>query len=271
MRTIEIVSHCHRYGRLLNYQFSSLYLYPPKRCKVILTVYHCWEDEFTKDVIRHFGLFQGGRGSRYTPAMEDRPMLVPDTRLQEFDVPETLCFWPVCVPKEKLLRRSMGRNSSASMTTADVVWFTDADYFFGEGALDALAEADLSGGKIFFPRVTYYNATHANGDQYAARIDKPQIADIDPADFVEHRPGKAIGGVQIVPGDVAREYGYCPEEKWQQPVTDGEWKDTKEDMAFRRTLDPERKRGLPLDIPNVFRIRQVNTGEVDTLTPPPSP
>ncbi len=78
MRTIELVSHCYRYGRVLNYQFSSLFLYPPKRCHVTLTVYHCWEDEFTKEVVRYF---TGSTPGILAPVASDPRIGSPECRL----------------------------------------------------------------------------------------------------------------------------------------------------------------------------------------------
>ena len=42
--------------------------------------------------------------------------------------------------KEKLFRRSIGRNLAAKSTEADWIWFTDADIIFHENCLDTLAE-----------------------------------------------------------------------------------------------------------------------------------
>jgi hypothetical protein len=116
--------------------------------------------------------------------------------------------------------------------------------------------------RLYFPRVTLFNITKASGDAYSDRAVVPGIYDIDPADFVEHRPSKAIGGIQIVPGDVARRYGYCDgQENLLRPVTDGRWQVTRGDTAFREILGT---RGRAIDLPNCYRIRQSVEGEVDS-------
>jgi hypothetical protein len=238
MRTVTIVTHCWRYSRVLTYQLSSLLLHPPKNVEASIFVFYTREDQPTRDVIDFF------LGQRWLG----------------------MAFGGVDIPRTHLLNRSIGRNRACREVPADVFWFTDCDYCFGEGALDALAEVDLKSSRLFYPETTWFTKDRETGDAYADRAQKPAVLEIDPADFVEHRPGKAIGGIQIVPGDVAREFGYCPDvAKHQTPVPADcfLFKRNFSDTTFRKHLNTK---GTPIDVPNVFRIRQSEFGQVDSRT-----
>ena len=125
---LQIVSHCWRYGHFLTYQLSSLVRNRSVRLDLTVTVYHCPEDEATREVLRFFG----GMG-----------------------VPGITWDWRP-LPKERLFRRGIGRNLAAKSSTADWVWFTDADVVFSDGCLDALAEL-LQGrdDALVFPAFTH--------------------------------------------------------------------------------------------------------------------
>ena len=242
MRTVCLVSHCWHYSRCLVYQLSSLALFPPEKVRVVATVFYCEEDEPTVAALQFF--------AEQEPFASNRVVL-------------NRC----ALDRPLLLKRAIGRNWIAERTTADVVWWTDADYLFRQGALDSLADLDLEGPRLFFPRVTYFTRDRETGDAYADRARQPAILDIDPADFIEHHPGKAIGGVQIVPGDVARAFGYC-KDRWrhQNPAAADcvtfhrNWSDT----AYRTILgDGKRIKGTPIEMPGVYRIRQTEFGVVD--------
>lgn len=247
MRTVEIISHCWRYSRALTYQLSSLVLNPPKRVRVYLFVFCHETDRPTMDVLK---LFSGPLWSHLNADDQISPRLI--------------YIYPLNIGM--ILNRSICRDLRAKMTEADLVWFCDCDYFFGPGCLDALADVPLDPAEegyspLYYPRVTFYNKDHANGDAYSLRAAVPGVYDIDPADFVEHRPRRAIGGIQIVPGDVARREGYCPNHrKWQTPCDT--WKQTGADRVFRKILGTN---GKPIDMPNCYRIRQSTEGVVDTL------
>lgn len=242
MRHVEIISHCFQFSRVLSYQISSLFLHPPKNVEVDLYVFFSRDDKPTQDVIF-------------------------DAYNRTFPDNVHVFGWPI--DTRCLMNRSIGRNMATQDHTSNVFWFCDCDYFFGEGCLDALADipldpADPEYSKLYFPKTTLYNKTHANGDEYALRATKPGLYDIDPADFIEHRPGRAIGGIQIVPGDVAREFGYCPDsKKWQEPCD--EWKQTGADRLYRKILGTN---GKAIALPNCYRIRQVTEGAVDIIPPP---
>jgi hypothetical protein len=87
----------------------------------------------------------------------------------------------------------------------------------------------------------------------------PAIIDIDPADFVPLNYDRAIGGVQIVPGEIARTRGYCNGRRrlLTVPSSFGGFSD---DVTFRRSLGTN---GTPIDFNGVYRIRHRNRQRID--------
>lgn len=160
----------------------------------------------------------------------------------------------------ELGRRAIGRNVAARHTDADIVWFADVDYVFGEGCLDALARMKIwmcpSDASIMYPKRYMISRDHATGDRTLEKASWYHwLVRIDPGDFVEGAYNRAIGGVQIVRGDLARKHGYLNDNgKWQQPITDGRMFHTQEDSAYRKAC-MEHGRQVGIDLPNVYRIR----------------
>lgn len=227
---LEIVSHCWRYSRLLTYQLSSLVLHPPRCVEVCMTVYHAASDLPTRQVLEQFA-----------------GIVTQNVRWEWRQLEEPLLF-----------RRAIGRNRAALATTADWVWFADADMCFGPGCLDAFPEAVAKvTGPLVFPRFLYWSANHDLGDAaiHAATGTSGPLS-VNPADFALRRNHSAIGGIQICRGDVARAQGYCRDSRrYQRPAN--RWRRTNEDCAFRRILGT---RGTPIELPNVYRIRHSKQG-----------
>lgn len=150
--------------------------------------------------------------------------------------------------KQRLLNRTIGRNLAAKSTTADWVWFTDADYLFGPGSLEALTDLDPHSACMVFPQTVHKSQFFFD--------DEPDAV-FDYSRYVAERQRKAIGGIQIVPGHIARQYGYLDGvERWQQPAIGDRMYNPKEDHHYRRWLVEQT--GLPIvavDIPSVYRIR----------------
>ena len=116
MKSVELVVHCWArlhsfYAAALNYQLSSLVLYPAKST-VSVAVCCTPEDELTLAVIEYF------RNRHQVPI-----------RSVVLSIPE-------------IGRRAIGRNKAAKTTESDFVWFTDADVFFEGTAFDTLVHAD---------------------------------------------------------------------------------------------------------------------------------
>jgi hypothetical protein len=239
MFSVEIVSHCwaagpngDQYAKALRYQIRSLFDNPPQHASVLLTVC-CAEpedDKATWDVI-----YREGRFSR------DGLMVQPQSFI-----------------KSALLQRPHGRNAASLRSKADVVFFTDCDYFFGDSCLDSLAQISGRSERLFFPEVTRICRNHETGDKYLA-TDEP--LPIDEGDFVYKKERKAIGGIQIVSGDVARQYGYCKDvAKYQRPAPPdcNTVIGFSADAKFRKILGT---RGTPFKMENLFRIRHSLTGD----------
>jgi hypothetical protein len=228
--TIEIVSHCWRYGALLAYQLSSLALHPPGAVRVRMTVFHSTDDEGTVEVLDFFG-------GRNVPGVEWK-------------------WWPL--ERSRLFRRAIGRDLAARATTADWVFFTDCDVLFHEGALDALGR-ELEGRKdiLVYPRThSVSELLDADAPVFRALEEEVRVVDIDPALFTPEERDRAVGGLQIVRGDVARAAGYCGEIALFQRPTE-RWRKTREDRVFRWLLGTQ---GTPVEVPGIFRIRHRGKG-----------
>ncbi len=223
---VEVVTHCWRYSRLLCYQLSSFFLYPPDDVEVTVTVFYSAEDLESVAVINYF------RGLPQPPSVHLRPR-------------ELL--------RSNLLRRSIGRNLAALQTAADWIWFTDCDYVFGATCLDGLPAALTNvTSPLAFPRYINLNATHAEGDRLISQVNRPGTYDIMPGAFVKRRMPRAIGGVQLVTGDAARTRGYLPNSFWQTPVEGYKFCRCREDCTYRKSF---RTPASKIELPAVYRIR----------------
>lgn len=224
---IEIVTHCWRYSRLLRYQLDSLALHywrQPSDLRVSLTVHAAPDDQETLRLATMF---------RHCPVL-----------------------W-ILSPAGEVKNRNIGRNYSAIRTTADWVWFADADYVFGPSSLESLRAAPDCG--LCYPQWIRASINHATGQRY---VDAHPHRDIDPVDFAPVRLRRAIGGAQIVPGELARQVGYNPDPRWQQPVRGELFADTRGDRAARVRLGGA---GTPIDLPNVYRIRHERAGRFEPV------
>ena len=231
MKKIEIITHCQSiqrpfYEALLTYQLSSLILHKPKNCEVSITVCCCNEDDRTWKVLDYF--FSHG-----------------SLNLSAF----------VMTP-EDLGRRAIGRNKSALVSVADIVWFTDVDYVFYDGCLDAVAELHWPDDHVMvYANEIYMHKDHEICMPAIERVKgNPVIIDIEREEFTTRRIEKAIGGLHIVPGDFAREHGYCNGGETPMKPTDGSFNRCECDVYYRAMC---RKYGTygGVDIPNVYRLR----------------
>jgi len=215
---IEIVSHAWardlpHYAHALRYQLSSIALHPPLNCHVLVTVCYCPEDHETSNVLSWFA--DGSRRS---------------------------LIRPLAFSRKQLGRRSIGRNVAALSSKADVVWFSDVDQVFYEGCLDRLVLRDLVGVwsdnvVMIYPKEIMIHQDHKTGDRALARATATsRLLDIDPEEFIPKKYNRAIGGVQIVRGDFAREHGYLKDNpRWQKERKDGKmFGDFRDDLAYRR-------------------------------------
>lgn len=164
------------------------------------------------------------------------------------DGPLELLWW--ALPKTQLLNRTIGRNLAAKATKADWVWFADADYLFGPGSLEAVAALDPHAACMYFPRTVLRPAVDDWFDDWPKDVDPVSRCTLP-------QRGKPIGGCQIVPGHIARTWGYLDgETRHLQPAEGDTFLDTRGDGAYRGWL--QSKTGLPImaaEIPNVMRLR----------------
>lgn len=165
---------------------------------------------------------------------------------------------PRPLPREHLFRRAIGRNLAALSTPADWIWFTDCDILFGPGSLDALVEALRNAQDILvFPRVHQVSPLLPPDHSIFRELeDVPRILELDALDFEPEIRDRAVGGFQLLRGDVARALGYCNTIPfYQEPVS--RWQKSYEDRAFRWLLGTQ---GEPVEVPGFYRIRHAQKG-----------
>ena len=240
MRSIEIVTHCWagryaHYAHSLTYQLSSLVLH---RSSAPVLVALCFDpqDSLVSGVIDFF---------RGEVDFKLFPMKVSD-----------------------LGRRSIGRNKAALETQADVVWFTDCDHVFHDGCLDHLADLLWpEWAPMVYAKTIMIHKDWATGDAALVKARVPTLVNIDPNEFMPKRYNKAIGGVQIVRGDFAREHGYLRDiPRWQRPYHgDRQFDSCVCDKAYRRFIQDRRTENsiLPIDLPGLYRLRHTQTTHHD--------
>lgn len=245
---LGMVSHCWNYSRLLCWQLSSLYLYPPREISVEAIIFFCPDDRRTVAVLEWFARHAVASG------LNSLVKLHP---------------WPL--DQRKLCRRAIGRNLAFKASRADWVWATDVDYLFGPDCLDAIPSAMAAiAGPLAFPRFTNRTATQEIGDELIERVTEPGLYTLpvddsgkgDPAAglWEVERNHRAIGGIQIVNGDVARREGYLPDSRRFQRPAD-RWMRTFEDRAYRAAIGAGR--GEAIDLPNLYRLRHGKRGRFD--------
>ena len=227
---LEIVCHCWQYTRLLKYQLSSLVRNPPSRSAVRMTVFYSPEDEATEAAVRYFQALE-------VPGVEWNPRPLP---------------------RERLFRRAIGRNLAALSTSADWIWFTDCDILFGPGSLDALTDAVRDAQDVLvFPRVHQVSPLLPPDHTIFREMEGvPGVLEIEDLEFEPEVRDRAVGGFQVLRGDVARAVGYCNSIPfYQEPVR--QWQKSYEDRAFRWLLGTQ---GEPVEVPSFYRIRHAQKG-----------
>lgn len=233
MKTVHVISHVWNYSRLACLHLSQYVLHPPKSVTAVVTVCFCPEDTETLNVLDYFGKIQ---------------------------VPNVVWHWKPMV-KERLMRRAIGRDEVARESQADAVFFSDVDYLFTAGCLDAAVSAmsEYKEPKLFYPRKPVQSISHAHGDSEIAKVTSIGVYDIDPEKYQGIPIAKAIGGCQWILGSTAREKGYLPAgHRYLNP--EPVWCRTREDTyaRFHWGLD-----SVALRVSGVTRIRHSTRGRTD--------
>jgi hypothetical protein len=237
-KSVRIITHCWaerypQYAAFLTYQLSSLILHPPS-CRFVIVVCYSDNDDRTHKVLRWF--------------------------LTNTDH-EDLALVALPMNPQRLGRRAIGRDLATKGIEENSVFFTDVDYCFGDGCIDAIAGIDwLDDISIAHPNSLMMQNNHELGDKYwKSVLDDPKIVDVNTSDFFRSKQSRAIGGMQIVGGNFANHYGYLADTEWQNPCHPGEeFKNFKDDVIYRNFC---KKYGSQkaLSIPNMFRLRHTET------------
>lgn len=237
MGAIELVTHCWSgddvpiYHHLLALQLRSVLTHRASDVKVKVTVCYTPGDTRTAGVL-----------ADYAPEFSGNPSLSG-----------------LPLPPGKLFRRAIGRNVAAKRTDADVVWFTDVDYLFGEGALQAAHGVCVAseGTPLVHPKYVWLNQHHTLGDMIISNAAAGQVEMPPKKLFFRRREQIAIGGIQIVQGDYCREHGYLSKKrKWQEPVELDHFDRCYCDIRFRKNVGSAK----PVRVPEVYRIRHSRCG-----------
>lgn len=236
MKILEIIVHCYAeqipdFASMLTAQLSSIIRHPPSgEGRVVVWVCTAISDRLTHEVVA---------------AMGYRASLLPDNRVR---------FESFTSDKRFLFRRAIGRNVRARRTHSDVVWFADADYIMSAGSIDAILAIDFTTLPLplAYPKQVFIQRSHASGDKAIATIIPGEDWILDTSAFDVKTEKFAIGGLQIVSGETARQHGYLDNTKWVRPVdpTLG-FQDTKEDKAYRAALGGS----CGVEIPGLYRMR----------------
>lgn len=233
---IDVVSSCWRYPRALVFHLSAMLGASSDGDRLRSVVYFAEEDTDVLTVIRYFCELQERLG---------REFLVP-----------------VPFSRPRLMRRAIARNHYCEGSDADLVVFTDVDYLYPGGVLAAIGRECVERGlsrHIFFTPNVRQSIDHEQGDLDLRRVVLSALWPMVPTGAYEiKRLDRAIGGSQIVSGEVARSHGYVPRSKWQQPAD--VWQRTFEDVAYRKSLQEVGVTQCPLDAVGVWRIRHSQRG-----------
>jgi hypothetical protein len=193
----------------------------------VIEVRYCNDDEATEAVVDDFAILLGTR----------------------------IILSPMS-PPERLFRRAIGRNEAALSSQSDLVWFTDCDYLFGKFCLDGLWQAwnDLTVfASILFPEQIMTMRSHAEGD-WLVEQNLQGLPAVSPDLFKPQRVHRAFGGIQIVPGSLARKHGYLDgHRRYQQPAATP-FPNFHDDVAYRKT-SLQYGPTVSIDIPDIFRLR----------------
>jgi len=202
---IEIVPHVWGYSRCLCLQLSSLVCFPPT-CRVLYRPCVTAEDAATIATLEFFG---------------DK-------------LPPTVAMQPILMERRRLMRRCIGRNDAFFSSTAPVLWAADCDYLIGPGDLETILNALPAGVKLAHPRKVHATS-HPVGMAMIESVTRPRVVDIDLSQFTEvKRVGNAIGGLQFVSGEYARQAGYCRDELGSRRMGPADrWQATRCDRKFR--------------------------------------
>lgn len=233
---LDIVTHCYcppgveHYATCLRVQAASLKWWPPS-CRVRLFICTTPSDVATAREINNL------------------------LDLQR-DLPDNVTLFEISLPPGELFRRAIGRNLASKRTLADAVWYTDVDYWFGEGCLQAVVDQVHAGSLLSMPSQVRICRDHETGDALIAEASQGVWPRLSP-EFFEFRVQRpCIGGVQIIGGDYARQHGYLEGTKWIEPVDPSAgFRSCKCDRAYRQGMSAKR-----LAIPNVFRLRHTRDG-----------
>ncbi len=237
MARIAIVNHNYAtaekpFHLLLNHQLASLVRHPPRH-EVRYSLFYSPRDKLTRGVV--------------------------DFWYSEVKASPEVEFFGYPMMDEWLFRRAHGRNAICKSGWADIVYSADSDYCWGAGCLDAIGDL-FDAGKLpalSFPESYWISRTHLDGERFWSNADITKIPEPpDMADFIEERPGRAIGGFFIIRGDIAVQHGYLPDYEAREPVSWDHFRFS-DDVSYKQAMAAKSHHFEKIQIPNLLRLRHL--------------
>lgn len=177
-------------------------------------------------------------------------------------LPKNHTFFNMPMPITELGRRCIGRDRGAMLGEApDFTWFTDVDHCFYDGIFDNIVDYDWPDDVVMiFPETLMIHKDHKTGDIATKEVmqTEPKLCFLKINEFVPKLYHRAIGGVQIVKGEFAHQYGYLHEHpRWQKPC-EIPFADFRDDVKYRNFCSSYGKIKR-ITLPGVYRIRHTHT------------
>lgn len=241
---LEIVTHCYAvtlpfYAAQLQFQVASLLYYCPRSFNVCCTVFTTHADKLTLAFCNE----------------------------AKVHVLQNLTINCIALSPGSLYRRAVGRNIRALANEANVYWFADVDYFFGQGCIESLLNQVNADSGLVYPRHVQISPDHAAGDALTAGItQQTKLFPFAKRDqFVQIEQKRCIGGLHIIGAnrlaatnpETGNAFGYINGHAKCRPV------DAEQGFAQCRCDIPFKSQHGPatqIDIKSVFRIRHTTAG-----------
>jgi hypothetical protein len=165
------------------------------------------------------------------------------------------------LPHAELFRRSIGRNMAAIQCETDVCWFTDADVLFGEGCLDAVVTAVNPDDPLCSPARLAKTVDRATADRMVERERSNPLPHMTSKEFSPpYKVKRAIGALQVVGGNIARQSGYLKDSRFARPVSTSKgFRRCFEDIRYRKQFTSA-GRIRRIDVPNLCLIWHTFSG-----------
>jgi len=180
----------------------------------------------------------------------------------------------ILLDRPGITRRCYGRDRAAVASKEDLIWYTDVDHYFGPNCLDTLSsEWETRGYReaaaredwktcpmMVYPKRICIQKDHASGDALClwAQQHPQQLLSINFSEYNRMRYFRPIGGVQIVPGVIARRWGYLSTHRGFQEPLSRPFENFRDDVGYRMFLE-QRGFWCSINVTTCYRLRHSAT------------